>query len=406
MPRAGVTTTMATVAPEYYLVGSTDRDAVSYTVGEEIVFDVRYTRDGEDTMPCPLFAWKLRGDDGAVCEGETSGASGHVTVRTSLAKAGFVRLTVNACGADGKPLPGVIPFEGGACAEIASVAQAGGEPADFDAFWKRTIESELDTTEPVFLMKEEFRCGDPGDIVYDIRVACPGPAAVSGYLRMPRNAAPGSLPIRVSYRGYGVRSAELPAKATAISVSLNQQGSENGHPGEYYDRLRAEKYEGWGFGEQENQSPDTCDFKYLLLRALQAIRAAKTLPEWDGKNITVLGGSMGAFQAMFAAAMEPAVTAADICIPWMCDLEAPAKLGRLRGWRPADAPALPYYDTVNLAKRVRCPVRISAGLGDDTCPPSGAVALYRALPGEKSLTLLQGRTHHYILPGGAKSTVK
>lgn len=401
--REAVTETMATVLPKYYITGDTDRDAASYAVGETVIFRIRLTRDDGETASCPVLRIRRRGDDGETDECFVSGMTGHAEYATSLKMAGFVRISVTACHADHTPIPGITPFEGGAAANVTEVVQAGGEPADFDMFWKRVLETELDPVAPEFVQKQEFVCGDPGDIVYDVRIASPGPANVSGYLRMPRNAAPGSLPIQVNYRGYGVRSADVPHKAKALVLNLNQQGTDNGLPVEYYNELRFGKFNNWGFGEKENASPDTCDFKYLLLRALQAVRAMMTLPEWDGKTVVVNGGSMGAFQSVFVAAMEPKITKATIQIPWMCDLEAAAKLGRLRGWRPADAPAMPYYDTVNLAKRLQCPVIIDAGLGDDTCPPSGAAALLHAISAQKKLTLWQGRTHHYAMPGACRT---
>lgn len=57
------------------------------------------------------------------------------------------------------------------------------EPEDFDKFWNDTIKNELDTVSPVVLEKKEFSSGDPGDVVYDIKVACAGKYPVSGYLR-------------------------------------------------------------------------------------------------------------------------------------------------------------------------------------------------------------------------------
>lgn len=391
IPRAGVTETMEGRPPRIGFTGGTAKDPISYRAGEEAVFDVRLTKDGGDTVPAPRFRWTLRADGGASLSGETDGASGHAVIRAVLPAAGFVRLTVTACAADGTPLPYAEPFEGGAGADVRLIRQAGEEPADFDAFWTDTVRAELDPVAPVFTMKREFACGDPADQVFDVRVAAPGGADASGYLRIPRGAAAGSLPIRVIFRGYGVSSADVPPKAEAISLSLNQMGTENGHPQSYYDALRAEKYENFGFGAAENASPATCELKYLLLRAVQAVRALKTMPEWNGRDVILTGGSMGAFQAVFAAAMEPGATNLELFIPWMCDL-AGAGAGRLRGWRP-DGAAMPYYDTVSFARRVTAPVTITAGLGDDVCPASGIAALYNAFTSRKSLCLIQDRTH-------------
>jgi cephalosporin-C deacetylase-like acetyl esterase len=68
-------------------------------------------------------------------------------------------------------------------------------------------------------------------------------------------------------------------------------------------------------------------------------------------------------------------------------------MGRLRGWRPDWTEALGYYDIVNHAKRVKCPVTISAGLGDYVCPPSGVAILYNNIKSPKSLEVTQGKKH-------------
>ena len=135
----------------------------------------------------------------------------------------------------------------------------------------------------------------------------------------------------------------------------------------------------------------------MILRALQAVRYCRTLPQWDGVNVTVSGGSMGAFQATSAAALDRGVTKLEINVPWMCDLRG-IEDGRLSGWRPAIAAGLDYYDTVSMASRVTADTVITAGLGDYVCPPSGVTALFHSFTCPKTLTMLQNKTHPYTAP--------
>ena len=382
-------------APKYF-IGSTDKDALSYNVGDEIVFNVTLVEEGK-TLSVPNFKYTRRGDDGRTDEGIAPGTSGIFEYRTSIDRAGYVHLIVTACDENGVPLKGYDIFEGGACAGFDEIRQYGKTPDDFDAFWNRVITTELDPTAPVEIEKKEFHCGDPGDIVYDVKIACPGTAPVSGYLRLPRDAGEKSLPIYVDFRGYGVISADIPTKARAIQFNINQHGIENGQPTEYYQNLAATKFAGFGFNNEENKNPDTVYFKYMILRALQGIRYCKTLPQWDGVTIKTFGGSMGAFQAASAAAFDHDVNLLEINVPWMCDLRG-IEDGRLGGWRPAMEPGLDYYDTVSMAARVTADVKISAGLGDYVCPPSGVTALFHSFHGKKTLTMMQNKTHPYTAP--------
>lgn len=53
---------------------------------------------------------------------------------------------------------------------------------------------------------------------------------------------------------------------------------------------------------------ETTDQLGMLLRDWRALQWAKTLPEWNGKDVAVAGGSMGGYQALAMAALDPGVT--------------------------------------------------------------------------------------------------
>jgi len=52
-----------------------------------------------------------------------------------------------------------------------------------------------------------------------------------------------------------------------------------------------------------------------------------------------------------------------------------------------------YYDVVNFASRVKCPVLIGVGLIDTVCPPSGVYAAYNQLQGPKEIVVLPFGEH-------------
>ena len=63
------------------------------------------------------------------------------------------------------------------------------------------------------------------------------------------------------------------------------------------------------------------------MRVLRALEYLKTRPEWDGKNLGVNGGSQGALQATWGAALDPDVTEANVYINWCCNLAGSVKKG-------------------------------------------------------------------------------
>ena len=374
-----------------YFRGSTTKDAVGYTCGEEMIFELELVHDGR-LFGVPLFKWECFGDDGAASSGFVPGESGRLTVTRSIKVPGFVHVIVTACALDGKPLEGIDKFEGGAGAQIDDIRQGVEDPDDFDEFWKTQLEK-LDGVEPELLMKKEIDSGDPDYVAYDIRLKSVGEVPVSAILTMPRNAAPGSLAGRLYFHGYGYAGSLIYRVPGAACIDVNIHGHENMREQDYYDEY-AKNHPGFGFSRSENQRPETCFFANLILRDIQAVRWMRTLPEYDGKGFYINGGSMGAMQSVNVAAHIDDAKSLEIFIPWLCDLGG-IKVGRLRGWRPEFDEGLRYFDTAAQASRVKCPVSITCGLGDYVCPPSSEVVLWHNFRTEKSIKFVQNMTHPY-----------
>ena len=62
-----------------------------------------------------------------------------------------------------------------------------------------------------------------------------------------------------------------------------------------------------------------------------------------------------------------------------------------------------YFDTVNFARRIKCPVAMSTGFIDTICPPTTAYAVYNVIPGEKSMVNVTLGTHGISLKKGERS---
>ena len=86
-----------------------------------------------------------------------------------------------------------------------------------------------------------------------------------------------------------------------ITITVNPHSIENFREDAYYTELDKGKLSGFGM---VNTVADDCYFYYMLKRDYLAIQYAKTMPEWNGTDLTTSGGSMGGFQA----------TAMEMCI--------------------------------------------------------------------------------------------
>lgn len=378
-----------------YFVCKTDKSPARYRCGEEIVFHIAYRQDGV-TVPAPCFRYEIAADFGFREEGTADGATGELTLRASLDRPGFVFVKVEATERDGTPCAESDALFGGAAVEIERITPTTKKPDDYDAFWA-ACRAELETVAPVLLSSKERPLDPehPHHRSFDIRVACAGEAPVSGILSIPCDGK--KHPARAIYQGYGVKSAWADFDDDEIQLCINAHGIDNEMPQEYYDALVEGRLRRYGFNVERNKSPYTCYFKNMMLRAAQALRYLKTLPEWDGKGLFVRGGSQGAVQSMHAAALTDGVTKIDIMVPWLCDIRA-GEIGRLCGWGEFDTAAMPYFDLTLRAAQTAIPVSILAGLGDYTAPPAGVAAMFGQLRGPKELTLVQSREHVYISP--------
>ena len=271
-------------------------------------------------------------------------------------------------------------------------------PDDFNEYWA-DLKDTVDSFKSEVIYKREITKGIPDGVkCYDIRLSTPEGRPVSASLCVPE--AEGKYPIIVWFQGYGIAGSNNSPQKDAITMVINAHGIEN-------DLCRTElvyKYEkelnDYGLSEEENSSNMTTYWRGMMMRDLIGLKFLKSLPQWDGENLTVSGGSQGAYQSTVMASVDPDVTFLDISVPWFCNLRA-EEFGFMNGWRAKFAEGLRYFDTVAHATRVKCPVRMKIGLGDNCCPPSTTVTLYNAFKTEKTLEAVQGAFHEmqYIPEG-------
>lgn len=404
---AAFATTLLAAPPK--IQGRTDKD--SYRIGEEMTFTFTVVEDPAN--PDGTFVkWVRTGDDGQTTNSLVKVMPNTpLVVKTKADKPGFVRVWATLSHADGKTMNGQnTHFYASAGAEIEKM-QSTPEPQDFDAFWasqKKKLAAV--SREPV--TREEIASKNPKVKLFKLSIPCAGPRPTTGYLIVPVGATPQSLPARLTFEGYGMGGKDAPQwyDDKSITFAVNAHGFELGKDEAYYknfgDSLKVGK-SGYAFDPEQNKNPETTYFNGMILRDLRALDYVKSLPEWNGKDLEVRGGSQGGFQSLVLAGLDHDITSCDAGVPWCCDWGGKAKLGRVGGWQPAYTPALDYYDPVNHAKRIpaTCKVFISrAGLGDDCCPASGLAVAYNNLKCPKKIRFVQGSEHMHWggIPAGTQ----
>ena len=277
------------------------------------------------------------------------------------------------------------------------------EPEGFDAFWA-DVRADADAVDVSAARRTPAErasrdgaasAAGPGSFAFELPVGA-GDAA-TGFVVMPKARPHGGLPLVVVFSGYSeidpTPSARHPLWGLrgAVTAHLSTHGFPPGRDRAFYSAAYEEVSAGgiggaFGFRDEENADPRTCYFRRIAVRDLAALRFLRTLPEWDGRRIELVGAHLGAWRAVAAAANDPAATGLAVWSPWLCDLGGAETFGRPAGWLPTWQPALGFFDGVFLARRVRVPCAVvEAPRAAPGLPPAGIALFHEALGGPKSI---------------------
>jgi cephalosporin-C deacetylase len=130
-------------------------------------------------------------------------------------------------------------------------------------------------------------------------------------------------------------------------------------------------------------------------------------PEVDPTCIGVTGTSQGGGLTICTAAMRPEVRAAAAGAPYLCGFMDAIELTHTYPYeeindylrqhpdsRPAVQDTLAYFDGINFAEHITCPIIINIGLQDNVCPPETGYALFNRIGAtDKRLYTYDGHGH-------------
>lgn len=380
---------------------TTEKNPVLYKRGEKMNF-IATAKLGFKALENAGLRYVRIGDDGKKENGVVPFEDGKAIYTTSLDSPGFVRVKFYLTDESGNNMVFVNkkgelsilePWDGGAGADIENIPQLP-EPEDFDAFWQKQKEKLASVPVQIIEKRLVSTAWENEYDTYAVTVACPGPSPVTGFMNVPKNATPKSLKALVLFAGYGTGEQKpiRPYAPDSITLRINAHGMPLGREPEFY-REFAKKMRGYALNDGADR--ETCYFNGMALRVMRALEFVKSLPEWNGTNLKVSGGSQGGMQSLWAAGLDSDVTFCEAFVPWGCNM-GEITIG-LQGREAAIieyAPSRCYYDGANFAKRIKCPVSISrAGVGDYICPPSGVSRAYFNIKSPKEIVWYQNNGH-------------
>jgi cephalosporin-C deacetylase len=386
-----------------------------YQPGETIRWRIEWK--GEE--PVAAADYTLKNGQIKTLGGGTLALEGSVgTLKSSLDKPGSLLAEVKVKTADGKEHKAA----GGALVAPEKIVPSAPRPDDFDDFWAAKIR-ELEAV-PANPQMEKADGGKAGVEYWKItldnirgtkihgqlaRPAAKEGAAKSddtksdgaeGVTKLPALFIPqwaGVYPLQKAWVTDRANEGWLVLNVIAHDLPIDEPESF------YHEQLAGPLKDYWAIG---NDDRDTAYFLRMYLSCYRACQYLMSRPDWDGKVLVVSGGSQGGQQTLVTAALVPQVTAALAIVPAGCDMLGP-DVNRRGGWpqwydltRGKDAAkvheASRYFDVVNFASRIKCPVLVGFGLIDQTCPAEGVEAAMNQITAPKELVVLPLAEHQEI----------
>jgi cephalosporin-C deacetylase len=273
------------------------------------------------------------------------------------------------------------------------------KPADFEAFWQGIIRQAETIPLASEMVPEPLRTSDDIEVFqvfYDsldqVRIAawycCPSRRAERSpaILFLPGYQMDPPIPKEWARKGY-------------IALSVAPRG-----------KLRSMRQFNPGYPNLLTHNivdRHTYAYRGFYVDAWRGIDFLLSRPEVDPTRIGVTGTSQGGGLTICTAAMRPEVRAAAAGAPYLCGFldaielthtypyeEINDYLRQYPASRPAVEDTLAYFDGINFADQITCPIIVNIGLQDNVCPPETGYALFNRIGAtDKRLYTYDGHGH-------------
>lgn len=331
--------------------------------------------------------------EGIVLKNGNTGFSGTMKVP------GFYRVRVWAV-VDGKR------YEGLATAgfEPEKIQPTVKDPPDFDEFWENAIsEARKINLDPKLTLMPE-RCTSEAD-VYQISFQNESPGSrIYGILAVPKKQ--GKYPAILRVPGAGIRPYAGDARTAAQGIITLEIGIHGVpvilDPQVYFD-LSGGALANYNSIKMNDRNAHY--YKRVYLGCVRAVDFIYSLPQFNGTDVAVTGGSQGGALTIVTAGLDKRIKKMAALYPALCDHTGYLNK-RAGGWphyfknaepKPGEVETLGYFDVVNFARRVTVPGFYTWGYNDLTCPPTSMFSAFNVITAPKQLEIFQ-ETGHWTFP--------
>ena len=258
--------------------------------------------------------------------------------------------------------------------------------ADFKRFWQDR-KQDLAKVAPQFKVTKSDRSTDTLD-VYLVQMQSYGNVIIRGWYTVP--TTPGPHPALLSVPGYTSTMWPNTRRTQVATFALNPRG--HGNSKDDVDP-QGEEYM---FIDFFPGHPEKYIYTGAYLDCIRAVDFLVSRTEIDHSRIGVEGGSQGGGLSFATAALDSRILFSAPDIPWLGDWVGYLEAAQ---WGHDNYPELfkaypdltftgvnrflSYFDTMNMAEWITCPLLMSVGLQDDVCPPRTSFAPYNAVTSKK-----------------------
>lgn len=375
-----------------------DRDDWTYQLNQPAKFSVAVTLNNRQVAGLPLaYACGPEMMPPVITKKTETTAQSLLIDAGTLKEQGFLRCVVTL-EKDGRTYRGV----GTAGFRPDLVKPTTTDPADFDRFWdegkaqlaKYPLDAKIEPLPQLSTAKTDvFHVN-----FQNVGAVLSKTSRIYGILAIPKATNPNQkFPAVLHVPGAGVRpyrGSMTLAEKGIITLQIGIHGIPVTLEQGVYDDLAAGALNLYMSSNLDNKN--TFYFRRVILGCLRANDFLVSLPEFDGKNLAVMGGSQGGALSVMTAALDARVKVLAVWIPAMADMTGYV-YGRAGGWSHAfrdeqnrtkeKIETSKYYDAVNFARRLKVPGIYTFGYNDETCPPTSMFSLYNTVGAPKKLLL-------------------
>jgi cephalosporin-C deacetylase-like acetyl esterase len=278
------------------------------------------------------------------------------------------------------------------------------DPSDFDKFWADAIAEtrKLNLDPRITLMPE--RCTSEANVYHISFQNNSSGSRIYGMLAMPKKS--GKYPAILKVPGAGIRPYAGDSRTAALGFIVLEIGI-HGIPvildPQVYADLNGAALANYNTIRMNDRN--THYYKRVYTGCVRAVDFIYTLPEFNGTDVAVTGGSQGGALTIVTAGLDNRIKYMAALYPALCDHTGYLNK-RAGGWphyfrttepKPEELETLGYYDVVNFARRVKIPGYYTWGFNDLTCPPTSMYSAYNVITAPKELHIFQ-ETGHWTFP--------